>query len=190
MVQSKILVDTNAYLRLAQSIHPFLKKSFGKENYCLYVLPELYLEYKKSSRLKSHYSWVEDEEYAENRNCRLKTSDEQKKEISRTYDFMLAESQERNLTASRIDIKCLCYGYALKIPVVTDDSDMIQLGQLFEVRMIRVVELLKLMLDVKYIGMEKIEEIAQYLAYAKDLPKNFKSDYKKIFGIDPPVYKK
>ena len=41
MSQSKVLVDTNSYLRLARSIHPLLFQTFGNEEYCLYVLPDL-----------------------------------------------------------------------------------------------------------------------------------------------------
>ena len=190
MAQSRILVDTNAYFRLAQSIHPLLKTVFGSKNYCLYVLPELYSEYKRNSRLKSRFSWVDDSEYAENRKCRLKTSASQKNEISRAYDFILEQSYDQNLTASRVDIRCLAYGYVHQIPVVSDDFDMIQLGQMFGVAMLKSIELLKLMVDEKHIDMSKVEEIAQYLIYIDDLPGSFKSDYKKIFGVDSPVYKK
>ena len=41
MPQSKVLVDSNSYFRLAKSIHPLLFQTFGDEEYCLYVLPEL-----------------------------------------------------------------------------------------------------------------------------------------------------
>lgn len=190
MVQSRIIIDTNAYFRLARSIHPLLKTVFGSKNYCLYVLPDMYYEFKRNPRLRSRFSWVDDEEYTENRNCRLKTTEHQKKDLSRTFDFMLAESQAENLTASRVDIMCLAYGYVFNLPVVTDDTDMIQLGQMFGVQMIKMVELLRLMLDEDHIEMDKIEEIAQYLQYADDLPKNFKHDYKKVFGVDPPVFKR
>ncbi len=187
MVQSRIIIDTNVYFRLAQSIHPLLKTVFGSKNYCLFVLPEMYKEFKRNPRLKSMFPWVEDQEYAENRDCRLKTTEQQKKDISRTFDFMLAESQSQNLTASRVDIMCLAYGLVLKVLVVTDDTDMIQLGQMFGVEVVKLIDLLKLMLDQKHIDMNKIEEIAQYLQYTQDLPKNFKHDYKKVFGSDPPV---
>lgn len=133
---------------------------------------------------------MDDDEYAENRNCRLKTTEQQKKDVTRTFDFMLAESQSENLTASRVDIMCLAYGYVFNIPVVTDDTDMIQLGQMFGVAILKAVDLLKLMLDEKHIDMKKVEAIAQYLQYADDLPKNFKHDYKKVFGSDPPVFKR
>lgn len=190
MVQNRIIVDTNVYFRLAQSIHPLLKTAFGSKNYCLYVLPDMYYEFKRNPRLKSRFSWVDDKEYSENRDCRLKTTEQQKKDISRTFDFMLAESQSQNLTASRIDILCLAYGYVLKVQVVTDDTDMILLGQMFGVEVIKAVDLLKLMLDEKHISLNKVEEIAQYLQYTDDLPKNFKHDYKKVFGSDPPVFKR
>ena len=41
MPQSKILVDTNSYLRLAKSIRPLLFVPFGDKEYCLYILSEL-----------------------------------------------------------------------------------------------------------------------------------------------------
>lgn len=44
MTQSKILVDTNAYLRLAKTIRPLLFNPFGDNGYCLYILPELNTE--------------------------------------------------------------------------------------------------------------------------------------------------
>ena len=37
MPQSKILVDTNAYLRLAKTIRPLLFMPFGDNEYCLYI---------------------------------------------------------------------------------------------------------------------------------------------------------
>ena len=41
MPQAKILVDTNAYLRLAKTIRPLLFVPFGVKEFCLYILPEL-----------------------------------------------------------------------------------------------------------------------------------------------------
>ncbi len=65
---------------------------------------------------------------------------------------------------------CFAYGYSFNTPVVTDDTDMIQLGQMFGVQMIKMVELLRLMLEEDHIDMDKIEEIAQYLQYMDDPP--------------------
>jgi len=120
MAQTKILIDTNTYLRLAQSIHPLLKNPFGKNEYCLYILPDLYQEYKKSPRLKTSFAWVENEDYVINRNCKLGASKKQKIEIQRAYEFILEESYVIDSTVSRVDIMCLAYGYVLNYVIVTE----------------------------------------------------------------------
>ena len=50
----------------------------------------------------------------------------------------------------------------------------------------KTLELLKLMLDCRYIGIEKIREVAAYWTYLNDKPKDFTMDYKKLFGEAPP----
>jgi hypothetical protein len=37
MAQTKILIDTNSYFRLAQNLHPLLKTPFGKAEYTIYA---------------------------------------------------------------------------------------------------------------------------------------------------------
>ena len=37
MPQRKLLLDTNAYLRLARSVHPLLFSDFGEDRICLYL---------------------------------------------------------------------------------------------------------------------------------------------------------
>lgn len=81
MSQCRILVDSNAYFRLAQSIHPLLNVVFGKKRYCLYVIKELQDEYRRSPRLKNAFSWVNDPEYVENRSHLLEIAKEEKPEI-------------------------------------------------------------------------------------------------------------
>ena len=58
MAQSKILLDTTTYLRLAQSIHPLLGQTFGEKNFTLYVHKEIEIELKRSGRLQSEFSWI------------------------------------------------------------------------------------------------------------------------------------
>ena len=88
MPQSKVLVDTNSYLRLARSIHPLLFQTFGKDEYCLYVLPELDEEFSKSQRLKNTFSWTEEKEYRQNRQHFPVVSKKQKKEIETAFDYI------------------------------------------------------------------------------------------------------
>ncbi len=40
MGQSKILLDSNSYFRLAKDFGPLLNTTFSVDNYCLYVLKE------------------------------------------------------------------------------------------------------------------------------------------------------
>ena len=67
MPQKKISIDTNAYLRLAQTIRPLLGKSFGKEKFTLYIHKRFEEEINKSQRLKSKFYWVNNDEYVGNR---------------------------------------------------------------------------------------------------------------------------
>ena len=62
MTQSKILIDTNAYLRLAKTIRPLLFNPFGDNGYCLYILPELNAEL-TNNRLVTKFYWIEEDEY-------------------------------------------------------------------------------------------------------------------------------
>ena len=71
MPQSKVLIDSNVYFRLAQSIHPLLQVEFGKEKYCLYTIEDFQKEYEKDVRLKNNFSWVNEPEYRSNRKCKL-----------------------------------------------------------------------------------------------------------------------
>ena len=55
MAQTKLLLDSNVYFRLAKEIHPLLFQEFGDECYCLYVLEELQAEYDCSPVFKPNF---------------------------------------------------------------------------------------------------------------------------------------
>jgi hypothetical protein len=184
--QSKILVDTNAYFRLAQSIRPLLKVEFGDEQNCLYVVKELQQEFNRNPRLRNRFPWVGDAEYSENRADRLQLSKKERNEIDQTFEFIFDHARMAYPGVSRVDVTILAHAYILGIPVVTDDGDMLALANDFEIRTLRVLDLLKLMLGCKHIDMPKVREIAEYLTYIKDKPRDYWRDYKKLFGEDPP----
>jgi hypothetical protein len=54
----RILLDSNAYLRLANSFHPLLHEPFGKDQYALYLIPEFQKEFDKNPRLANKFGWV------------------------------------------------------------------------------------------------------------------------------------
>lgn len=186
MPQSKILIDTNAYFRLAQSVRPLLKVEFGEENYCLYIIKELQDEYDRNSRLRNSFPWVNEAEYTENRSHRLAVSRAERKEISQAFDFIFDHARTGYPGVSRVDVIALAHAYVLGIPIVTDDADMLAVANDFEIKTYKTFELLRLMLDCNHIDIAKVREVGGYLAYQKDKPKDFRKDYKTIFGEDPP----
>ncbi len=186
MPQTKILIDSNVYFRLAQSIHPLLQVEFGKEKYCLYVIKELQTEYDKNPRLKNTFYWVNELKYKKNRSCELNLSRKNKLEISQVFDFIKNYARDLYPDVSKVDITALAHAYVLNIQIVTDDSDMLALAGNFNINTFKTLELLKLMLDCLHIKIAIVRQIASYWNYAEDIPKSFAMDYKKLFKELPP----
>ena len=87
MPEKRILLDSNANLRLANSFHPLLHEPFGKESYVLYLIPEFQKEFDKNPRLSNKFGWVNQPEYLENRKQHLRINRSQKKQISIIYSY-------------------------------------------------------------------------------------------------------
>jgi predicted nucleic acid-binding protein len=181
MSQTKILLDTNTYLRLAQSIHPLLGNSFGKENYTLYIHREIDLELKRSSRLQTKFYWINQEQYINNRKKRLVISKKKQASIDLTYDYIWQYQKDSELSLSREDIYCIATALEERIQLVTDDKDMIKTCKEYEVAVLSTLHLLRLMLDNERIDITTVKQIVDYWKYEKDLPANFNNDSKILF---------
>jgi predicted nuclease of predicted toxin-antitoxin system len=186
MPQTKLLLDTNTYFRLAKSIHPLLDTVFGEPNYCLYVLKELDIEFSRNKRLQSKFSWVDENEYLNNRRKKLSLSKKDKRAIDLTVDMLRQHKVDHLLSVSDIDILGLAYGHVLGICVVTDDTDMLELANVFGIRTQKTLNLLKLMLDCEHVDSHKVKQIVAYWEYIGDKPANFRQDYISLFGEKPP----
>lgn len=192
MAQTKILVDSNSYFRLALNLHPLLCTPFGKEDFTLYIHKDLRAEFDANSRLQNKFHWVADEEFVKNRSRSINVSKRQKVEIEETLDFMWehvkeAFHQKRGKGPSKIDTKILATAAVLNIRVVTDDQDMIEVAKEYGIHQISSLELMKLMLDEGHILREKVEQIVEHWQYENDTPyRGWQSEYKKLFGKDPP----
>ena len=77
MAQSKILVDTNTYLKLAKTIRPLLFAPFGDDENCLYILPELNDELYIA--------------YAQELDIPLVTDDQDMTALAREYDVSVSQ---------------------------------------------------------------------------------------------------
>lgn len=182
MAKIRILLDSNAYLRLANSFHPLLHESFGKQNYVIYVIPEFQKEFEKSTRLKNKFGWVNQPEYVENRKHRIRVTRPQKEQIQLTYSYIWEHNISQGLGGSRVDVRALAYGAVLGVPVITDDSDMTELGNVFGIEVKGLLDLLKLMYDANRIDFQEIKTLLDYLQYNRDLPyPSFRKDVMRAF---------
>ncbi len=181
MRQTKLLLDTNTYLRLAQSIHPLLGKEFGKEKHTLYIHNKIEIELNRSSRLQTKFSWIDRKEYVINRKKKLNTSKEDKKNIETNYDYIWEFQKDIGYKLSQEDIYCIATSLELKIPLVTDDQNMIKTCNEFEVTVLSTLQLLKLMFDNYLIDKPIVKQIVEYWEYEKDIPANFKNELQKLF---------
>jgi predicted nucleic acid-binding protein len=183
MAQSKILLDTNSYFRLAKSIHPLLGRAFGKNKYALYVSEDVQKEFDRNPSLKNKFVWVSEAEYKINRQKKITLSNNQRTEYESARDFLVQLAKE---TIALEDINGIAYAQVLDIPLVTDDREMANLAKDLELKVYSTVELLKLMVSEKFIGMKKVREIAQYLKCIDDWPSKFDRDYKRVFKVKSP----
>lgn len=185
MSKIRILLDSNAYLRLGNSFHPLLGESFGNQNYTLYLIPEFQKEFKKSPRLKNKFGWVDQSEYVENRKKRIRVLSQQKKDIELTYSYLWPQNISEQLGASRVDVDALAYGSVLDSPVVTDDFDMAELADQFAIETWSLLDLLYIMYKHKRAQKKQIKTLIGFLEYNNDLPyPSFKKNAAKKFKIN------
>jgi hypothetical protein len=185
----RILLDTNAYLRLAVLFHPLVMTTVpGEGGGTLYILPDLAYELGNSPRLQNQFAWALEPEMIENRkSCRWRLSPAQRSEIESVERFATRLSQEIANGASPVDIRCLAYGVVLQMPVVTDDGDMIGLAEQIDARTIRTVELLGIMLRTGFCDMDKVRNVVRYWIAVDDLPARYYDTFRSEFGEDPPI---
>jgi len=180
MAQSKILIDTNSYLRLANRIHPLLATAFGESLYCLYCIPELNREL-ESRRLLNKFPWIDEDSYYQNRQMFPVINRKQSKSINDTYEFIWAYVQSEFPGPSRVDTRFISYALELEIPIVTDDQDMTELAKLYGVEIISTIALLRLMVDGQHITIKVVDGLLDYWRYLGDRPANMDQDYARYF---------
>lgn len=180
MAQTKILVDTNSYIRLAKTIHPLLFQSFGEAEYCLYVLPELNKEL-ANHKLESRFHWINDTEFSENRRRFPTISRAQKKSIASTFEYVWDYVRSDLPGPSKVDALYITYAIELDFPVVTDDQDMTTLANVFGAKTLSTMELLKIMYDCPHTDGATVTSLFEFWRYITDLPANFSADKRRLF---------
>ncbi len=190
-----VLLDTNAYLRLAKRIRPLLGKTFGQKDYELTVLKDVEEEVYRSNRLLFHYPWFDDPDLNQERVCkRIRFKQNERQEIeamtsvlrAHVLEHVEAYSTKRRSPPSHTDCFCLAFGQVRPAIVATDDLGMHQLAHEFEIPIFHCHEVLKKMLTAKMIDREMVMEIYDALERNNDLPHSWNEvkhvAFKKIFG--------
>ena len=186
MPQTKILVDTCSYFRLAQNIHPLLAVAFGKAGYTLYAHNALTKEFERTARLRTKFDWFTQRTYVENRSRPLQIGRKESKGIDDTFGFMWAHVQAENLKPSQVDVRILATAADFGLRMVSDDQDLLAMATDYGVHADTSLELMRLMLDEKHIDREKVRQVVAQWIYDRDTPANFVTDYRRIFGEAPP----
>lgn len=195
-----VLLDTNAYLRLAKRIKPMLGVKFGQKEYVLTILKDVENEVQKNPRLRFHYPWFQDPSIATERLAkRIRLSGDEKAELdaamSVLHGWVLGHVQAyispHRSPPSSVDCRVLAFGRIRPAIVVTDDLGMHQLATDFEFgdSVWHGHELLKKMLSAKVIDANVVREIYDALETNDDLPRTWRevrhTAFRKIFGPPP-----
>jgi len=186
MPQRKILVDSNAYFRLAQTFHPLLHVEFGAQRNCLYVIRELRDEFARSPRLQTKFHWFEQTEYVENRRRAITIPRKDGRRVETTVSVIRGHAADQGLGVSRVDLRALATASVLAVPIVTDDADMLTLADDFGIERMKSLETMRLMLDCGHTTLEKVRAAAGYWRWANDLPKDYARDFRRLFDEEPP----
>lgn len=190
-----VLLDTNAYLRLAKRIKPLLGVAFGQKNYMLTILKDVETEVQRSPRLKELFPWFEDAGIATERNAKTMRLSKQEKEDLDITVSVLQGIVEQNIsiftrsgrsTPSPVDCRVLAFGQIRPAIVATDDLGMHELANLVDIKIWHGYELLHKMLSAKIIHRILVQDIYAALDANNDLPASWVAAkhtiFEKIFG--------
>lgn len=191
-----VLLDTNAYLRLAKRVRPLLGKKFGQKDYVLTILRDVEDEVQRSPRLRHDYPWFDAATLASERlthTPRLSADDKVKLAAATSVLHGLVQMDparfmtQRRSPPSFIDCRVLAFGQIRPAIVVTDDLGMHELASMVGIDNIwHGPELMKKMLSAKLIDNDLVREIYAALEVNNDLTATWveakHSTFVKIFG--------
>jgi hypothetical protein len=183
----RILLDSNAYFRLAEIIKGLLSMPFGHPPAIqLRILGGTTYEYYYEPRLRSKFSWADKDEHKDERRIgKLVLKAEEKVQIAKTRTFMLDAARDMNLNCSRFDVECLATARTLEIPLASDDLALCELAEEYDQTTMSTLELLKLMLDEGRISMADIQATVVMWDYLDDHPSDFLNEFRRLFSTDP-----
>lgn len=190
-----VLLDTNAYLRLAKRVRPFVGREFGQKPYVITILKAVEDEVHAGARLKFQYPWFDNDEFASERlakTIRLSASDRKTMEIAQGVLHGMAQADLTKYTTEgrsppgMTDCWVLAFGHVKEAIVVTDDLGMHSLANDFGITVWHAYELLDKLRSAKIVSRELIIEIYEALEVNRDLTNTWleakHTTFARIFG--------
>jgi hypothetical protein len=183
-----VILDTNAYLRLAKRIRPILGFEIGQKQYVLKVLPSVEKEVIRNLVLAEKFPWFDGTAYAVERAAhKVRFTKEQRASWESTSSVLRAyvarNSANFKNPPSNVDCDVLACGLdeVLDALVVTDDESMLALSSQFGIKCISSNQLLKILLSAKVIDKEKVREIFDAMAINGDMPQRWLNEAGTLF---------
>lgn len=190
-----VLLDTNAYLRLAKRVRPAVGVKFGQKGYVLTIHKSVENEVHCNPRLRATYPWFDGQEFASERMAKqVRLSDADKASIqaaqSVLHGWVLADPEPYTSGGRSppgpTDCWLLALGQVKPAIVVTDDLGMHALAKDFGILIWHGYELLDKLRSAKVVDPPLIREIYEALETNSDLPKTWgeakHTVFLKIFG--------
>lgn len=194
-----VLLDTNAYLRLAKRVRPAVGIKFGQKSYVLTIHKSVEDEVHRNPRLRATYPWYDGHEFASERLAKqVRLSEDEKAAIqaasSVLHGWVLADpdayTSGGRSPPSATDCWLLALGQVKPAIVVTDDLGMHALAKDFSIPVWHGFELLDKLRSAKVVDAPLIREIFEALEVNGDLPRTWleakHTVFLKIFGPKKP----
>jgi hypothetical protein len=190
-----VLLDTNAYLRLAKRIRPLLGVPFGHREYLPTILKQVEDEVHKNARLKFNFPWFTDLDLTAERIAKqIRLGKAERAQIDAAASVLRAHvlADPYSYTTlgrsppSPTDCFLLAFGHVRPAILVTDDLGMHKLAKDFDINIWHGHELLKKMLSAKAIDNDLVREIFAALENNDDLQRSWQeakhTEFKRLFG--------
>ena len=194
-----VLLDTNAYLRLAKRVRPMLGVEFGQKRYMLTILEDVEAEVRHSGRLRFLYPWFDaDPQLAEERMAsRVRLSRDEREALDTAARFLrdwVLQDVPRFTSRGRsppgpADCRALAFGQIRTAIVVTDDLGMHELAHEFRIAVWHGWEMLAKMRSAKVVSDAQVRDIYDALEANGDLTETWREArhkaLAKVFGKWP-----
>lgn len=193
-----VLLDTNAYLRLAKRVRPAVGITFGSKGYVLTIHKSVEDEVHRSPRLRKTYPWFDGSEFASERLTKqIRLSNEERAAVEAAQSvlrgWVLADpdayTSGGRSPPGATDCWLLALGQVKPAIVVTDDLGMHALAEVFNIAVWHGFELLDKLRSAKVVDGPLLREIYTALETNNDLPKSWQQAkhtvFVKIFGPKP-----